>query len=1075
MSERRIGLKVSPEQEPSFGTVLRRLREAAGITQEELAFRAGLTPNAVGDLERGKTRRPYPHTVRSLADALGLSEDERASLLAAVPKREAPGPEVSSLVPASPVPTPPNPPTALLGRDRELTQLRELLLGVSGVRLLTLTGIGGVGKTRLAVETARETEGHFPDGVAFVDLAPLGDPALVIPTIASTLGLREAEGQSPREALRAHLRERRLLLVLDNFEHLLGAAAEVAGLIEACPGLVVLATSRAPLRVRGEHEYPVSPLALPASTQNPTQEDVLTAPSGRLLVERARAVSPSFALTHENSAAVASICWRLAGLPLALELAAAKVRFLDPATLLSRLDEALSSAWARDLPERQRTMRAALDWSHDLLSEPEKELFGRLSVFSGGFTLQAAEAVGAAGSIGAEDVLGLLGTLVEQSLVMAGGDERRYGMLEPVRQYALEKLEEGTEAKMVRRRHAALYLEVAEQAHPQLVGPRQIGWLDRLERENGNLRTAMRWLMEEGEVETAVRLAWALHHFWSARAYQREGHRYAEEALEKGDALSTNMRAKALCVKAAMSYGLDTPGRTMRLFEQSAALFRQAEDKSGLAEALGGVGFMALQQGEVEQAMVFLGEGLALYRELGDKRGISDALIHLGMVLLNQEDHARATRYFEEALALAREIGSRHSEYGSLYNLALMARVRGEPERALRLYAEGLTLAAEVGDKVDIAYCLERLADLAASKGEPERAARLFGASEALLEAVGVSLGVQAQDLDLQECAFEGLRSQLGETSLEALWAEGRAMTLEEAALDEGRAMPYERAVEYALEGSAPIHDASNKPATPRGKDVHTPSAGTDALRIFALGPAQVEKGGRPLDSPDWIHKPRELLFYLLSHPKGRTREQIGLALWPDASAEQLRSSFHDTVYRLRRALGGKEWIVFRKGRYALNRSLAYSFDVEAFEENLSEARRLRSEAPEQAIRHLQEVAGLYGGDFLEDSADGEWATARQEELQREYGEALLLLGGLLFGRGRHAEAADVYRKAVSHDPFLEEAHRGLMRCQAALGERGRALRHYEELVRLLDEQLGTPPAPETGALHERLRAGEEP
>lgn len=757
-------------------------------------MRAGLTPNAVGDLERGKTRRPYPHTVRSLADALELSEDERASLLAAVPRRGATTPVAAG---ASALPIPPTP---LLGRERDLAEVTSLLRR-SGIRLVTLIGIGGVGKTRLALEAARASlaEGHFPDGVAFVALAPLGDPDLVVPTIAGSLGLREEQGQNAGEILHAYLREKRLLLVLDNFEHLLGAAPEVVHFIEACPGVVVLATSRAPLRVRGEQEYPVPPLALPSSTQNSSREDVLSAPSGRLLVERARAVSPSFALTHENSAAVASICWRLAGLPLALELAAAKIRFLDPATLLLRLDEALSSAWARDLPERQRTMRAALDWSHDLLSEPEKELFGRLSVFFGGFTLEAAEAVGAAGSVEAEDVLGLLGTLVEQSLVVAGGDDRRYGMLEPVRQYALEKLEEATEADMVRRGHAAFFLEVAEQAHPQLIGPHQIGWLDRLERENGNLRTAMRWLTEEGEVETAVRLAWALHLFWSARAYQHEGYRYAEAALEKGSALSTNMRAKALFVKAAMSYGLDDPGRTMQLFEGSADLFRQAGDRSGLAAVLGGAGFMALQQGHVQRAMTLLSESLTLYRELGDKWGISEALIHLGMIPLDRGDYAQATRYFEEALALAREIGSRHSEYGSLYNLARMAQVRGEHERALRLYAEGLKLVGEVGDKADIAYCLERLAELAALKGEPERAARLFGASEALLKAVGVSLGVQAQDHGLHERAFVELRSRLGETSLEALWVEGRAMTSEQA-------------IEYVLEGAEAPSTTSPQP-----------------------------------------------------------------------------------------------------------------------------------------------------------------------------------------------------------------------------------------------------------------------
>ena len=254
--------------------------------------------------------------------------------------------------------------------------------------------------------------------------------------------------------------------------------------------------------------------------------------------------------------------------------------------------------------------------------------------------------------------------------------------------------------------------------------------------------------------------------------------------------------------------------------------------------------------------------------------------------------------------------------------------------------------------------------------------------------------------------------------------------------------------------------------------DPEPSTAGPAVLRISALGPARVEKGGRTLDSPDWILKSRELLYFLLAHPKGRTKEQIGLALWPEASTAQLRSSFHDTLYRLRRALGGKEWISFKKGRYTFERTLSYSYDVEAFEENLSNARRLKTESPERAIEHLQEAADLYGGDFLEDLAvEGEWAFVRQEELRRAYGESLLHLGALLVARGRHVEAAEAYRKAISHDRFLEEAHRGLMRSQAALGERGRALRHYEELVKMLEDELGASPAPETSALYESLRS----
>ena len=420
-----------------FGMRLRRLREAAGLTQEQLAWRAGLSAKAISLLERGERKRPYPHTIRSLADALELSEEERATLLAVMPQR------YKAAVPAAPVTVPdsalPTPSTSLVGRERELREIRAFL---REVRLLTLTGTGGVGKTRLAVQAARDAAGLFPDGTVFVSLAPLGDSGFVVPTVAQSLGLREAGDQPLRETLRAYLREKRLLLVLDNFEHVLEAAPEVADLIETCPKLLVLVTSRAPLRVRGEQEYTVPSLLLPTSTIAPSVEELVGSASGRLFAERAQAASPAFELTPHNSGAVAAICWRLAGLPLALELAAARVRFLDPATLLSRLDQALSAGGARDLPQRQRTMWATLDWSHELLSQEERILFRRLSVFIGDFSLEAAEAVGAepgtSGSIVAKDVLEILGWLVEQSLVVAKpnqqGSEVRYGMLDPERQ-----------------------------------------------------------------------------------------------------------------------------------------------------------------------------------------------------------------------------------------------------------------------------------------------------------------------------------------------------------------------------------------------------------------------------------------------------------------------------------------------------------------------------------------------------------------------------------------------------------------------------------------------------------------
>ena len=330
---------VSRGQDAPFGMLLRRLREASGLTQEELAARAALSAKGISDLERGARRRPHPQTVRALADALELSEDGRASLLAAVPKR-------GGVAHADPSVTEfilPTPPASLVGRERGLEEVTGFLRRPE-VRLLTLTGTGGVGKTRLALQAARDARAFFSDGVAFVALAYLNDAEFVVPSISRSLGLREAAGQSPREALGAYLRDKRLLLVLDNFEHLLEAAPEVSWLVETCPDLTVLVTSRAPLRVGGEQEYPVPPLELPVSTRDPGVEEVLGSPSGRLFVERAREASPVFTLTGANAAAVASICWRLAGLPLALELAAARMRFLSPSLLLVRLDRALSTS-----------------------------------------------------------------------------------------------------------------------------------------------------------------------------------------------------------------------------------------------------------------------------------------------------------------------------------------------------------------------------------------------------------------------------------------------------------------------------------------------------------------------------------------------------------------------------------------------------------------------------------------------------------------------------------------------------------------------------------------------------------
>lgn len=736
-----------------FGTRLRRLREAAGLTQEELASRSGVSAKTISTLERGERKRPYPHTVRSLAGALKLSENERAALFVAVPKRSsADTPVAPALATESNLPMPS---TSLLGRERELGEIKTFL---REVRLLTLTGTGGVGKTRLAIEAVRDAAGLFPDGTVFVALAPLSDSTFVLPTVVQSLGLREARGKTLRETLRAYLREKQLLLVLDNFEHVLEAAPEVATLIETCPNLCVLATSRALLRIRGEQEYPVSPLSLPASTISPAVEEVVGSSSGRLFAERARAAFPDFELNRNNTAAVAAICWRLAGLPLALELAAARVRFLDPAILLTRLDQALSAGGTRDLPQRQRTMRATLDWSHELLSEKERVLFRRLSVFVGGFSLEAAEEVGASGSIVVEAVLELLGRLVEQSLVAVTRDEKgngvRYGMLEPVRQYAWEKLEKSGETEETKRRHFAHFLglaEVADLIYGLLTGVKLTSaegeaWLVRLERERDNLRTALGWAKERGDIEAGLRLVGALSWFWWMRGYFGEGHNWAEDFLEKPACndlkAADDMRAKALLGAGMLTFGHGDLVRSITLLEEGLTVYRRLGDKAGTAAIIALLGEVVRAQGDDDRAEELSKEGLQLSRLLGDNRSAAISLNTQGHIARRRGDLDRATDRFGEALALFKKLEDRRGVAYCLCNLGVAALERGEAGQALRLHKESFGLYEALRDKAGRAYALINLGDVERSLGEEGRAVSLYKEGLALHQELGTERGV---------------------------------------------------------------------------------------------------------------------------------------------------------------------------------------------------------------------------------------------------------------------------------------------------------------------------------------------
>lgn len=697
--------------------------------------------------------------------------------------------------PSKPVAPPPQnlpaPVTSFVGRVAELAQLTGLL-GEPAIRLLTLTGPPGTGKTRLAREAASRLLDRFKDGVCFVALAPISDSSLVASLIAESLGVQQSPTQSLTETLKRALREKQLLLLLDNYEHVLEAAPLVSELLAATPYLKVMVTSREVLHLYGEHVFPVPPLTLPDLKHLEPPSALARYEATALFVDRARAADMGIQFSGENARAAAEICVRLDGLPLAIELVASRVRLLSPHALLGKLEDRLEAVkdGMLDLHPRHRTLRATIGWSYDLLDEDEQRLFARLAVFHGGCTLEAAAAV--CGDSLAADVSAGLESLLNKNLLQRedGSDgEPRFVMLETIREYARERLEQSGEAVTVQRRHADYFVALAERAETHLLGENQGYWYAKLAAEHDNIRAALAWSLDSGEAEPGLRMAGALWRFWYYQGYVPEGTGWVERllALENAGAASPEARARALLSGGTLAFFL--PASYEQQGEdwcrEALQLAQELEETALAARAMIRLaGFLVKKPDTYEEGMAFVEQSLALYQQLDDSAGVAFALNTTGELARERGDYVKAATAYEEFLRLVRQLGDRSRETVALLNLAYVTQQQGDSARAEALSREGLTLSRNLGSEPMAVGFLIALAGPASATDRLKRAARLLGAARALNEKLGLAEN-PADQIEFERY-LAATREQLDETAFESAWGEGRAMS-------------YQRAAAYAL------------------------------------------------------------------------------------------------------------------------------------------------------------------------------------------------------------------------------------------------------------------------------------
>lgn len=735
-------------QRASFGLWLKQRRKMLNLTQKGLADCVGCSAKTIEKIESGE-RRPSQQIAELLLRCLQVPDENWPELLAYARREVAPGargdpgaswrPMPGSLHPAGAPNNLPAPLTSFVGREEAVRAVCSLLRS-SGARLVTLTGAPGIGKTRLALRVGQSLLPYFRDGVFFVALASVQEASLVASSIAAALGVRESGGLTLVESLKAYMADKELLLVLDNFEQVVQAAPLVTELLAAAANLTVLATSRESLNLYGEHNYAVPPLQVPGSEYRVSNDaklhpdtsdasDAFEYEAVRLFIERATAAKHGFALAGQDVKAVVAICKELDGLPLAIELAAARVTNLSVHDLLPRLRDKLEllSAGPRDLPARQRTLRGAIEWSHDLLSEGEKRLFQRLSVFVGGFTPHAAHSVCGAEDADENAVWLELPALREKSMLeqeQTAEGSQRFRMLETIREYAWEQLGESGEQSAVQDRHALYYLELAKEAEPMLNGPDQALWLDQLSEEHGNLRAALSHLVHH-DAEAALQLGVGIAMFWYRRGHLSEGRLSLLLALRIGGNVPIELRAKALNRAGVLAYAQGDYEDARSLYTQSLAAHRATGDKREIARVLNNLGLIASNQGDYSAARDLYDESMTLWRELGDAAGIALSLNNIMALDLARGDYERARSAAEQSVELRKEMGDEAGIASSLGNLAIVLFALGEAERATRLQEESLAIREKLGDRHGIANCLLNLGELARDRGDYAEAERL--------------------------------------------------------------------------------------------------------------------------------------------------------------------------------------------------------------------------------------------------------------------------------------------------------------------------------------------------------------